>query len=380
MNQYNTNDSIFNPQYTITPTIQAQIDEFERNQWLIQNLLLMPQHEEWLHRDVRVSRAASTTRIEGSTLDEDAVGRLAARSMVRAQSEDEQDNINALQAYEFIDFLSDQADLPVDELVIRQLNRYFIATATPTLTPGAYRKGQNSVGGYQPPDQGDVPGLMRSFALWLRRDDDGLHPAVKSGLAHLHLLALHPFWDGNGRTSRGLETLLLQRSSFDFKKLLSLEATLLGMKDGYFSAISRSLGNQFKDGYDATPWLEFSTSALVVCSRSLVEQTTAWHKKMSELYSYGPQAGLSSRQTDGLMYANQMGQITRGGYIEVTGVSMATASRDLADLVAKGFLTLAVKTRDRVYRPVPVEQVKARPCTLPCTLEDSRRAGYGSRM
>lgn len=361
MNQTNINDSIFNPQYTITPTIQAQIDEFERNQWLIQNLLLMPQHEEWLHRDVRVSRAASTTRIEGSTLDEDAVRRLAARSMVRAQSEDEQDNINALQAYEFIDFLSDQADIPVDELVIRQLNRYFIATATPTLTPGAYRKGQNSVGGYQPPDQGDVPGLMRSFALWLRRDDDGLHPAVKSGLAHLHLLALHPFWDGNGRTSRGLETLLLQRSSFDFKKLLSLEATLLGMKDGYFSAISRSLGNQFQDGYDATPWLEFSTSALVVCSRSLVEQTTAWHKKMSELYSYGPQAGLSTRQTDGLMYANQMGQITRGGYIEVTGVSMATASRDLADLVAKGFLTLEGKTRDRVYRPVPVEQVKARP-------------------
>ncbi len=47
--------------------------------------------------------------------------------------------------------------------------------------------------------------------------------------------------------------------------------------------------------------------------------------------------------------------------MEATGVSMATASRDLADLVAKGFLTLEGKTRDRVYRTVPVEQVKARP-------------------
>lgn len=352
------NDRIFSPKYTITPTIQAQIDEFERNQWLIQNLLLMPQHEEWLHRDVRVSRAASTTRIEGSSLDEEAVGRLAARSLVRAESEDEQDNINALQAYEFIDFLSEQADIPVDELVVRQLNRYFIATASPSLTPGAYRKGQNFVGGYQSPDQGDVPGLMRSFALWLRQEDDGLHPAVKSGLAHLHLLAIHPFWDGNGRTSRGLETLLLQRSSFGFKKLLSLESTLLEIKDQYFLAINRSLGNRFDDDYDATPWLEFSTSALVVCSKLLVEQTTAWHKKMSELYSYGPEAGLSARQTDGLMYANQRGQITRGGYMEVTGVSMATASRDLADLVTKGFLTLEGRTRDRIYRPVPVEQVR----------------------
>lgn len=352
------NDSIFSPNYTITSRIQAQIEEFERNHWLIENLLLMPQHEEWLHRDVRVSRAASTTSIEGSALDEAAVGRLAARAVGKAASEDEQDNINALQAYEFIDFLSGQADIPVDELVIRQLNRYFMATATPTLTRGSYRKGQNSVGGYEPPDQGDVPSLMRSFALWLREEGDALHPAIKSGLAHLHLLAVHPFWDGNGRTSRGLETLLLQRSSFGFKKLLSLEAALLRMKDEYFSAISLSLGNKFHDGYDATPWLEFSTSALVVCSNTLVEHTTAWHGKMRELYSIGPEAGLSSRQTDGLMYANQTGQITRAGYMEVTGVSMATASRDLADLAAKGWLTIEGKTRDRVYRPVPLEEVK----------------------
>ncbi|MBL16081.1 MAG: hypothetical protein CL767_02680 [Chloroflexi bacterium] len=64
---------------------------------------------------MRVIRATSTTRIEGSALDEQAVARLAARSMVQAESQDEQDNINALQAYEFIDFLSDQADIPMDE-------------------------------------------------------------------------------------------------------------------------------------------------------------------------------------------------------------------------------------------------------------------------
>ena len=60
------NDSIFSPNYTITPRIQAQIDELERNHWLIENLLLMPQHEEWLHRDVRVSRAASHSSKSGA--------------------------------------------------------------------------------------------------------------------------------------------------------------------------------------------------------------------------------------------------------------------------------------------------------------------------
>ena len=86
------NDSIFIPNYTITSRIQAQIDEFERNHWLIENLLLMPKHEDWLRRDVRVSRAASTTSIEGSALDEAAVGRLAARAMRKGESEDASGN------------------------------------------------------------------------------------------------------------------------------------------------------------------------------------------------------------------------------------------------------------------------------------------------
>ena len=220
------NDSILRPNYTMTPDIEFSLESIDRNRWLIDNMLLMPKHEVWLRREVRVSRAAGTTRIEGAELDEAAVSRLARQGLPGPANDDERDNINALQAYDFSDFLSDQSDIPVDELVIRQLNRYFIATASEVLTPGVYRKGPNTVGDFQPPDQGDVPALMRSFALWLRNDQDDLHPVIKAGLAHLHLVAIHPFWDGNGRTARGLQTLLLQRSSFGFRKLLSLQRRL----------------------------------------------------------------------------------------------------------------------------------------------------------
>ncbi len=352
------NDSIFQPNYTITPTIKTHLENIKNKRWLIENVLLMPKHEAWLGREVRVGRAVGTTRIEGAELDEPAVARLDAQSVSRSDNADEQDNINALQAYEFIDYLSDQRDIPVDELVIRQLNRYFIANASAMLTPGVYRKGANSVGDYQPPDQGDVPGLMRSFALWLRDDDDAISPVLKAGIAHLHFVAIHPFWDGNGRTARGLETLILQRTEFGFKKLLNTEIRLFNIRDEYFAAIRASLGTRFTAEYDFTQWLEFTASVLDAVSDSLVANISDWHRRMERFHEFGEETGLHTRQIDGYIYAAWTGKITRGEYLEITSVSPVTASRDLADLVQKGLLTTEGKTRSRVYRPVSLEALR----------------------
>lgn len=351
------NDSIFAPNYNITPRIQFTLEAIERNRWLIDNMLLMPKHEAWMHREVRVSRASGTTRIEGAKLDEQAVSELTKGALPGARNEDEQENINAFQAYEFIDFLSGQEDIPVDELVMRQLNRYFIATAAAPLTPGVYRKGSNTVGDFQPPDQADVHGLMRSFALWLRQENDEVHPVIKAGLAHLHMVAIHPFWDGNGRTARGLETLLLQRSPFGFRKLLSLESTLLNIKDQYFSSLRETLGTVFSTGYDATPWLEFSTTALKLTSDLLVEQTTDWHRMMQDAHDRWEATGWPQRYVDAYAFAAQAGQITRSDFMEITGVSAVTASRDLAKMANLGVLVPEGKTRRRIYRPAPLDSL-----------------------
>jgi Fic family protein len=111
-------------------------------------MLIMPKHHAWIRREVQVRRAAGTTRIEGASLDEAEVGRLVSRQPSGNPTEDERANLNAIEAYEFVDYLSDQTDIPIDELVIRQLNRYIMRGAAETLTPGAYRKGQNMVGNF----------------------------------------------------------------------------------------------------------------------------------------------------------------------------------------------------------------------------------------
>ena len=349
------NDSIFAPQFNITPMITSALENIERQKWLIDHMLLMPKHEVWLRHEIQIKRASGTTQIEGAKLDEAAVRQLINRGSAGNHTEDEQANINALQAYQFIDFLSDQPDIPIDELVIRQLNRYFMDGAPETLTPGVYRMGQNTVGNFIPPDQGDVPSLMRSFALWLRKDDDEIHPVLKAGIAHVHLIAIHPFWDGNGRTARGLATLILQRSPFGFRKLLSLELNLSAIRDSYFTAIEQTLSTHFLAEHDATPWLEFFTFALNVNIEVLVELLTEWHRMMQDRYAEGSTIGLIQRQVDGYMFAIMAGQITRSDYIEITGVSPVTASRDLAQLVQAGLLIPEGKTRSRIYRRAPVE-------------------------
>ncbi len=345
------NDSIFIPRFDVTPSTKSMLDDIDRQRWLIDNMLLMPKHEAWIRRDVQVRRASGTTRIEGANLDETAVSRLVDKQPTGRPTADEQANVNALEAYEFVDFLTDQSDVPVDELVIRQLNRYILTGGSEALTPGNYRKGENTVGSFTPPNQGDVGSLMRSFALWLRHDSDETHPILRAGLSHIHLVAIHPFWDGNGRVARALSTLLLQRSLFGFKRMLSLESCLFEIRDDYIDAIERTLGTTFEADYDATPWLDFFTYALKVHVDWLVAHLTGWHRMMQELHHDGAELGLLPRLVDGRMFALRAGHMTRGDYMQVTGVSGGTASRDLAKLVALGLLTAEGKTRSRIYRP-----------------------------
>ena len=346
------NDSIFTPRFESSSFIQNALEEIERQRWLVENMLLMPRYEAWMHREVRVRRAAGTTAIEGGGLSEAEVRKVLARATPGRMTEDERANINADKAYEFIDFLSDQPEIRPDELVIRELHRYFMDGSPEALTPGAYRKGRNKIGDFVPPDQGDVPPLMRSFALWLREDGQQTHPIIKAGIAHIHLVAIHPFWDGNGRTARGLSTLMLQRSPFAFRKLLALESYLYAIRDDYLDAIRKALGERFSPDYDATGWLEFFVLALRVNVNTLTGSLTDWHRMMQELHADGVAAGLVPRQVDGHMFAIRSGQITRSAYTEIADVSPATASRDLAHLVRMGFLTQAGNTRARVYYPV----------------------------
>lgn len=312
----------------------------DRSRTAVDSMLLVPPQEQWAQRETAVERATSTTRIEGigeqppRTVDEARAVRLA--------------NDNAGRAYEFVDYLSANPEVPLDELVVRQLNREFLRGGPEILTPGAYRRGQNAVGGFTPPDQGDVPELMRDLVGWLRGAEEPV--PISSAIAHLHLVAIHPFWDGNGRTARALALLLLQRSPWHFRRLMAIERRLLDERSAYFAALERTVGARFDAAYDATPWLEFYLPLLAAEASSLVERLTSWTRRMAAVAEVGERHRVPQRAREALAVLGDGRTFTRADYIAATGVPTATASRDLRRLVEAGLVGAHGNARTRTYR------------------------------
>ena len=97
--------------------------------------------------------------------------------------------------------------------------------------------------------------------------------------------------------------------------------------------------------------MEFFILELWVEAQFLVDRITDWHRAIEGFYKTVEANGWDRRHAEGLAFANWTGQITRSDYLEISGVSPSTASRDLAMLVQAGVLVPEGKTRSRVYRP-----------------------------
>lgn len=352
-----TLESAYIPVLTHSQNIQFYLNEIERDKWAFERLVLDPRYESWFRRRAIRRSLHHTTRIEGNTLREDQVGDILEGEKIQADAKGIAEIENCYKAHSFIDSISDDFNIPIDEHAIRHINALILGDDDPMLTPGQYRKGQNYVRHYMtgkrvytPPNQGDVPALMREFSIWLRGEHENIKPVLVAGIAHLRLVEIHPFWDGNGRTARALSTLVLQRLGYRFNKLLSLERYVSFDLPNYFEAINNVVGDHFEQQRDYTSWLEYFTGALSIeirlVSDNLLDFRKAmeeWHETFVEIYN------LSGRQVDALAYAFLYDSIRPRDYMKHTRTSHETARRDLKELVDIGLLRPVGRGRAREY-------------------------------
>ena len=336
--------------FFVTPENHTfDLEELERIRFRVDRFLLMPKYEEWMRREAFIRQAYSSTMIENPSISEEERARAEAELIV-----DRPDVANYARALEFVDFMSGDQDAVLDERLIRQMHWFLMqGMSDHHYLPGQYRKDTNwiedsGIKVYQPPHQLDIVPLMRELVEALR--GSGLHPILKAGVAHVHMVAIHPFVDGNGRTARLLETFILQSSGWGFRRLLALDSYYQRSRNEYIGALTSTLGSKFPDQYDATPWLEFFCMSLGVQARLLENRLTEWQIMVDNIHRELRPTGLLDRQIDGLVYATRKGEIARRDYIEVTGVSHLTATRDLTAMVAKGLLIAEGMGRNRKYR------------------------------
>ena len=97
---------------------------------------------------------------------------------------------------------------------ILQIHKRVIGYVDP-IEAGMMRSTQVYVGDYVPPHPSHIEMLMERFILWLNSPERlDLHPVKYAALAHYKLVYIHPFVDGNGRTSRLLMNLILMQAGY----------------------------------------------------------------------------------------------------------------------------------------------------------------------
>jgi Fic family protein len=255
----------FQPRFRITNRATAALTRIERARGFLDAAKLS---EDWLatmRSRALLLEAHHTTHIEGTHLTLEQAERLfAGQPVPEADPDDARELLNYRDAFEFVSgYLHDGG--PITEGLIREIHRRLVEGVRGGVAqPGEYRRVQNYVANsntgqiiYTPPPPLDVPPQMAELVAWLNAPTE-IHPVLVSGIAQFQLVHIHPFVDGNGRTSRLLSTLCLYRAGYDFKRLFSISEYYDRDRAGFYAAI-QGVRDQ---GMDLTGWLNYFVEAL----------------------------------------------------------------------------------------------------------------------
>jgi Fic family protein len=342
--------------------------------WLFANLGLDPRYADWFRHRAWVRTIHGTTRIEGNSLSDLEVEELLEQ-IPKTRQKDALEVIATRAALAFVDELAKDSALAPDERVIREIHKRLLDDIDPMLRPGEYRTGENRVGDAQgriifaTALSGDVPDLMHRLGGWLRDDAVAEHPVIAAALAHLELVAIHPFYDGNGRTARALTRLILFQHGYALDGLVSLDAYLDLQRREYFAAIRASLGTRYTRGYDATPFVDYYISATIGAAEHALSRVKGTTELLRVLRSAVGTGELQPQLTDPLVYTWINGSIRPTDYREVTGRTGPSATRDLASATRAGYLTVQGRTTTRRYLAGPkLQSIGALPVTARAAL------------
>lgn len=328
----------FQPKFAITNVITTGLTQIERARGFLEAATLSEQWVRAMGERALVLEAHHTTHIEGTHLTLDQAERLLrGESVPEADPDDTRELLNYRQAFEFVsDYLDSGA--PVTEGMIREIHKKLVAGVRGgQAAPGQYRHVQNYVVNsatgqtvYTPPPATDVPPLMTELVAWLNAPGE-VHPVLVSGVAQFQLVHIHPFLDGNGRTSRLLSTLCLYRAGYDFKRLFTISEYYDRDRAAFYAAIQQVR----ERGMDLTGWLEFFVEGL---STQLAEVKSRGERAIQRDVLVR-EHGLNDRQALALAHVLEEGGLSLQEYEALChGVNRRTLQRDLKLLVDKGLI------------------------------------------
>jgi len=339
---------MFTPKYTITHPLLENIKRTyaivqELNQRRFSELVLFE-----LQKNAEAVSAYASTSIEGNPLPLTDVKRvLKNRPENIRQSEREVINynevlkdINQRLAREHIAFSLDlilsiqkgitQKLLPASQSGKLRLESVFVNDPRQGVTI------------YWPPDANDVPALMKDLIQFVQTHQDGVDPLILAGLFHKQMVIIHPFMDGNGRTTRLATKVLLAAMGLNTFNLFSFENYYNQNVTRYFEKVGVR-GNYYDllSQIDFTDWLEYFTEGIV-------DELLRVKKILVEL-KVSPQTELQAHHQKILAAIRQKGNIADRDYAALVKRAKATRRLDFNKLIELGLIVRKGKGKNTYY-------------------------------
>lgn len=260
-------------------------------------------------------------------------------------------------AMTYVQQLADDPHFSLDQSLLRSLH-FMMLGHDLSKSPGSYRQGAIYIRDddtdqivYEGPQFDFVPGLMEELVGQLRGlQEDVEQPVfVTAAMAHLNLVMIHPFRDGNGRMARCLQTMMLARNQVLGQEFASIEEWLGRNTIAYYAILARTGQGGWNPSNDASEWVRFNLRA------HHMQAQTVWHRvQQSEelwvrLEELAAQRGVPDRSVPALFTGAQGLRVRRTSYQEETDLEYGSANRDLKQLVEAGLLESRGETRGRYY-------------------------------
>jgi len=195
---------------------------------------------------------------------------------------------------------------------------------------------------YQAPPAELIPEMVEKFLSWFNTSasEQGLTHMIKSAIAHIYFVSIHPFEDGNGRISRAIADMELAKENAGTKQtnhLFSMSAQLCKDRTSYYENLKTV---QTKTDMDITSWIVWYLEALKKAIMNVLNELdtvvlrkTFWIK----VESINPNE--RQRQILEMLISNTFeGKLTSGKWAKICKCSQDTASRDINKLLEKGIL------------------------------------------
>jgi Fic family protein len=339
-----------------TPDLRAQLEELDR---LRDDL----GHEvgravPWigaLRRQVRASSVEGSTSIEGFSVGPgEAVALVSGDQRVAPDDENRQAIACYARAMDHVGVMAADPSFSWSDRVILDLH-FDACSFQRSESPGRWRAGPVGITGsdgrirYQAPDADEVPELMAEVVEWLRNGDHDAHTVVRAAMAHLHVVSVHPFRDGNGRISRIVQSLVLAQEGLMSPEFGSIEEYLGEHTSEYYAALNEAHGPRYQPERDASDWVAFCVEAHLEQARRRLAQI----KDAAARWAYLEQLVESRKWPDRLVIALEqslVGGSDRAAYADEAEVSAATASADFRRLVDAGLVEQQGRGRSIRYR------------------------------